>query len=215
MIYDKVPGLERRARRPGREAGDRDDPRKSTAFTVAPTKASGRRRAIGRGRDDRRGHRRRWRDALAQALPMNDDLIANSHGLGIALAADSVNQLFAGLWAAGALDKTLPISSVGALGAILDASATTIELHLALPPTVTTGADGLDSRSATCCGTTKDDAGNRSQALALSVKTTLQAGPSQTGKLLLTVGTPELHAQIVGRARPSRGRSPTTKSPAS
>ena len=48
--------------------------------------------------------------------------------------------------------------------------------------------------------TTKDDAGNPIQSLALSVKTTLQAGPSQTGKLLLTVGTPELHAQILAQS---------------
>ena len=140
--------------------------------------------------------------ALAQALPMNDNLIANSHGLGIALAADSINQLFAGLWAAGALDKTLPISSVGALGAILDASATTIELHLALPPTVTTGRTigGLELAVGDLLVTTKDDAGNGIQSLALSIKTTLQAGPSQTGKLLLAVGAPEVHAQIVAQS---------------
>jgi len=131
---------------------------------------------------------------------MNDDLIANSHGLGVALAADSVNQLFAGLWAAGALDKSLPISSVGALGAILDASAKTIELHLALPPTVTAGDNGLELAVGDLMITTKDDAGNPVQALALSVKTTLQAGPSQTGKLLLTVGAPDLHAQILAQS---------------
>jgi hypothetical protein len=202
MIHDKVPGLANSAL-----AGLVAKPvtatilGKSTAFTVAPTKASV--SASGVSVEvattvvvtDGDGAM-----ALAQALPMNDDLIANSHGLGIALAADSVNQLFAGLWAAGALDKTLPISSVGALGAILDAGATTIELHLALPPTVTTGADGLELAVGDLLVTTKDDAGNPVQALALSVKTTLQAGPSQTGKLLLTVGTPEVHAQIVSQS---------------
>lgn len=202
MIHDKVPGLANSAL-----AGLVAKPvtatilGKATAFSVAPTKASVAATGLTVAVDttvkvtDGDGAM-----ALAQAMPMNDDLIANSHGLGVALAADSVNQLFAGLWAAGALDKSLPISSVGALGAILDASATTIELHLALPPTVTAGDSGLELAIGDLMITTKDDAGNPVQALALSVKTTLQAGPSQTGKLLLTVGAPDLHAQILAQS---------------
>jgi hypothetical protein len=202
MIHDKVPGLANAAL-----AGLVAKPvtatilGKSTAFTVVPTKASVSASGVAVTVDttvkvtDGDGAM-----ALAQAMPMNDDLIANSHGLGIALAADSVNQLFAGLWAAGALDKSLPISSLGPLGAILDASATTLDLHLSLPPTVTTGADGLELAIGDLLVTAKDDAGNPVQALAVSIKTTLQAGPSQTGKLLLTVGAPEVHAQILAQS---------------
>ncbi|MEO6772263.1 MAG: hypothetical protein ABI467_04485 [Kofleriaceae bacterium] len=205
MIHDKVPGLANTAL-----AGLVAKPvtvtilGKSTAFTVVPTRASVSASGLAVAVDttvavtDGDGA-----VALAQALPMNDDLIASSHGLGIAVAADSINQLFAGLWAAGALDKSLPISSVGALGAILDASATTIDIHLALPPTVTTGSDaqdGLELAVGDLMITTKDDAGNEVQSLAVSIKTTLQAGPSQTGKLLLAVGAPDVHAQILAQS---------------
>ncbi|MFT3697995.1 MAG: hypothetical protein QM831_32945 [Kofleriaceae bacterium] len=138
--------------------------------------------------------------ALAQAAQFNTDLVNQSVGLGLAVSADSVNQLFGGLWAAGAIDKSLPISSVGPLAAILDPQATTIDIKLMLPPTVTTGDDGLELALGDLMVTTHDDAGNEIQSLALSVKTTLKAGPSQTGKLLLTVGDPDVHAQIVAQA---------------
>src|SRR5262249_43108645 len=51
--------------------------------------------------------------ALSQPMPMTADLIDGARGLGVALAADAVNQLLAGLWSANAFDKHLPISSVG------------------------------------------------------------------------------------------------------
>ena len=47
-------------------------------------------------------------------------LFGPAHGLGIAIAADLLNQMFGGLHAAGAFEMSLPISSVGPLAAILD-----------------------------------------------------------------------------------------------
>ncbi len=202
MIHDKVPGFADSAL-----AGLLAKPIQATilghatTFTVVPTRASVSAAGLSLAADttvkvaDGEGAM-----ALAQPMPMNDDLIAQSHGVGLALAADSVNQLFAGLWAAGALDRSLPIGSVGALGAVLDASATTIDIKLALPPTVTAGADGLVLAIGDLMVTTRDDAGTPVQELAVSVTTTLQAGPSPTGKLLLTVGTPDVHAQIVSQS---------------
>lgn len=138
--------------------------------------------------------------ALAQMAPFNTDLISQSTGLGVALSADSVNQLFGGLWAAGAIDQTLPMSAVGPVAILLDPQATTLDVKLMLPPTVTTGDDGLELALGDLMVTTHDDAGNVIQQLALSVKTTLKAGPTQTGKLLLTVGDPDVHAQIIQQA---------------
>ncbi len=138
--------------------------------------------------------------ALSQAMPMTPDLVEQAHGIGIAVADDAVNQLFGGLWAAGAFDKTMPITSVGPIGALLDPSATTLELKLSLPPTVTSDANGLRLAVGDLIITTKDDAGTVVQQLALSVATTLTAGPSQSNKLLLTVGQPELHAQVLAQS---------------
>jgi Glucodextranase, domain B len=138
--------------------------------------------------------------ALAQPTPVNDDMVSQSTGIGLALATDAINQMFGGLWAAGALDKSMPMSSLGALGAVLDSNATTVEIKMMLPSTVTTGDDGLSLAVGDLILTTKDDAGNAVQTFALSVKTTLAANPSQLGKLLLTLGTPDIHAQIIAQS---------------
>ena len=134
---------------------------------------------------------------LATAATISSSLVESAHGLGIALSADLVNQLFGGLHAAGAFDMALPIASVGPLAAILDANATTIDISLALPPTVTTTGDVLTLSVGDLMITTKDASGTIVQQLALSLRTSLASAPSQTNKLTLTVGTPEVHAQVV------------------
>ena len=134
---------------------------------------------------------------LATAATISSSLVDSAHGLGIALSADLVNQLFGGLHAAGAFDMTMPIASVGPLAAILDSNATTIDISVALPPTVTTSGDVLTLSVGDLMITTKDASGTVVQQLALSLRTSLTSAPSQTNKLTLTVGNPEVHAQVV------------------
>jgi hypothetical protein len=67
-------------------------------------------------------------------MPISSSLVGNANGLGVAISADLVNQMFGGLTAATVFDKTLPISSIGPLAAILDADATTLDISLVLPP---------------------------------------------------------------------------------
>lgn len=110
---------------------------------------------------------------------------------------DLVDQLLGGLWVAGALDTRLPIAQVGILAALLDADAATLDIHLSLPPTVTASGSNLSLAIGDAIVTVKDASGAPLQQIALSVKTTLAAGPSQQGKLLLTLGTPEIHAQVI------------------
>jgi hypothetical protein len=137
--------------------------------------------------------------ALSRPMPMTAALLADSKGVGLALSADAINQLLAGLWDVGAFDQNLPIASVGALAAILDSHATTLKVTLSLPPTVTTSDAGLELALGDVIVTTRDAQDLQVQQLALSAKTTLKTGPSQTGKLLLTVGTPEIHAQVLAQ----------------
>ena len=118
-------------------------------------------------------------------------------GLGLAVADDAVNQLFAGLWATDVLDRTLPIEDTGPLAAILDDDATTIEIHLMLPPSVTTGAEALRLSVGDLIVTTRDPAGQEVQRIAISLHSPISAEPSQSGKILLTLGTPEVKAQIL------------------
>lgn len=119
------------------------------------------------------------------------------NGLGIALDDDLVNELFAGLWAADTFDKSLAVDSIPALGALLDDDARTIDLQLSLPPTVSTAGGDLELSLGDAIITVKDEAGGDVHKIALSVRTVLKAEPSQSGKILLTVGSPEVYAQVL------------------
>ncbi|MGN6105285.1 MAG: hypothetical protein ACTHU0_09295 [Kofleriaceae bacterium] len=127
--------------------------------------------------------------------PLAPSLLASAAGLGVAVADDAANQLLAGLWAAGAFDLSLPIDAVGPVAALLDDDARTLEVRLSLPPTATTeGAAELAIGDLIV--TTRDAAGAEVQRLALSVRTEVSAVPS-AGKLALTLGAPEVHAQVL------------------
>jgi len=119
--------------------------------------------------------------------------------LGIALADDAVNQLFSGLWAAGALELTTSIDAIPALSALLDDDARSLAVSALLPPTVTSDADGLELAVGDLMVSVRDESDTEIQRLALSVTTSLAAGPTQTGKIRLTVGTPTLKAQVISQ----------------
>ena len=124
--------------------------------------------------------------------------MAQSPGLGVALAEDLVNEMLSGLWAAGALDQTLPTSQIAVLAALLDPSAANLAIKFSLPPMLTTTTDGkLQLAIGDMMVTVQDASGTTLQEFALSVTTTLSAGPTQSGKLMLTVGQPTIHADVV------------------
>lgn len=137
---------------------------------------------------------------LAQPATLDPTMLEGQKGISLALADDLIDQLLGGLWASGAFDTSLSIESVGVLSALLDPDAATLDLHLSLPPTVTTSGTDLSLAIGDAIVTVKDASGATLQQLALSVKTTLAAGPTQSGKLTLTLGTPEIHAQVVEQA---------------
>lgn len=70
---------------------------------------------------------------LTVRTPMSASLMPGA-GLGVAIADDAVNQLFAGLWAAGAIDQTISLDKLAVLGALLDDDARSLTLGLSLPP---------------------------------------------------------------------------------
>jgi hypothetical protein len=134
---------------------------------------------------------------LSMPSAITSSLMQQGHGIGIAIANDVVNELFGGLWAAGAFDTHLPIDKVGVVASLLDADAASLDIEISLPPTVTTEADKLQLSVGDLIVSVKDAGGTEIQRLALSLRTTLEAGPTQSGKISLTVGTPEVHAQVL------------------
>jgi hypothetical protein len=136
---------------------------------------------------------------VSSPSPMSASLM-QSTGVGIAVADDLVNQLFSGLWAAGAIDQTVEIDSkLAVLGALLDDDAKSLGISLALPPTVTGEGADLALSVGDLMISVKDASGAEIQKLALSVRTTLSAQPTQTGALTLTLGQPELYAQVLAQ----------------
>lgn len=121
----------------------------------------------------------------------------DSGNLGVALADDLVNQLFAGLWAAGALDMQLGIDAVGPLAVILDDDVATLDIKLALPPTVSTSTGDLALAVGDLLVIGRDSSGTEVQSVALSLRTSLSAAPTSGNTIALAVGTPTIKAQVL------------------
>ena len=135
---------------------------------------------------------------VTNAAPASAALMQSS-GLGIAVADDLVNQLFAGMWAAGAFDQSLSVDAVGVLGSLLDAEARTLDISIALPPTVSSASADLGLAVGDLMVTVRDAAGGELQRLALSLRTTLAVTPSG-GTMALTLGAPQIYAQVLAQS---------------
>ena len=137
---------------------------------------------------------------ISNPAPMSSSLMQSTAGLSVAIADDTVNQLFSGLWAAGAFEQNLTIDQVGVVASLLDDDAATLAIDLMLPPTVSTAGGALELGIGDLMVTVKDASGNEIQKLALSIKTTLAAGPTQTGAITMTVGAPTVFAQVLAQS---------------
>ncbi|MBA3395043.1 MAG: hypothetical protein H0T89_20520, partial [Deltaproteobacteria bacterium] len=137
---------------------------------------------------------------VANPMPITSSLVSSSQALGVAIADDAVNQLLGGLWAAGSLDASLPIDAVGPIAALLDDSIATLDIRASLPPTMTTVGSGLEVSLGDLIITGRDAAGAEVQAFALSLRTTLVAGPTGDNRLVLTTTTPTVFAQVLAQS---------------
>lgn len=126
--------------------------------------------------------------------------MGDTQGLGVALDDDIINQLFAGLWAADALEQSVSTDTIPALGIFLDDDAREMAISLALPPTVSTETGELVLAIGDMMVDVRDSAGAEVHRIALSLTTTLAAEPSQAGKILLTVGSPTVYAQVLSNS---------------
>ena len=136
---------------------------------------------------------------VSTPMPITSDLVAKADTLGVAIADDVVNQLFAGLWAAGAFDISLAEDKVGVIATLIDDDVATLEISMALPPTMRTAGSGLELTIGDLMLTAKDAAGVPVQTFALSLTTTLVAGPSGDNRLVLTTTTPVVKAQVLSQ----------------
>lgn len=136
----------------------------------------------------------------ANPMPITSGLIAKADKLGVAIADDAVNQLFAGLWAAGAFDVDISGEQAGIVAALLDDDVASISLTMSLPPTVKTAGTALELAIGDLIITAKDAAGTPVQTFALSATTTMVAGPGSSNNLVLTTTTPTVKAQVLSQS---------------
>lgn len=132
---------------------------------------------------------------VASPGPIDPSLLASADGIGLAVADDAGNQLFAGLWAAGALDLQIP--SGDAISALLDDETASVDLAMSLPPTMSTTDDILHLGFGDLIITARDAGGEILQQFAVTITTTLAAATSPDGRIELAIGPPNAWAQVL------------------
>ena len=114
--------------------------------------------------------------------------------IGVLISDDTVNQLFAGLWATRAFERSLSIDAIGPAAALLDDDVRSLDVKLSLPPTVNAG-DTLELAIGDLIITARDGSGAEVQTFALSLRTTLAARAGATPTLVTT--KPTIYAQML------------------
>jgi Glucodextranase, domain B len=111
-------------------------------------------------------------------------------GIELALADDAINQLMAGFWASGAIDRTI-VQDLGLADAIA--------LKAKLPPVVSTSADGSMHLTVGDLMATMTKGGVPTTTLAINLEVALKAEPSplSPGLVKLTLGLPTLTTDVV------------------
>ncbi len=121
-----------------------------------------------------------------------------SDDLGVAVADDVLNQLLSGLWASGATTLDLSLDGpAGILAAVLDPDARQVSLDLLLPPVVRANNGNLELAIGDAILSVQDGTGAEVQRFALSLTTSLTAMPTASGNLSVTVGEPNVKAQVL------------------
>jgi hypothetical protein len=131
---------------------------------------------------------------LAGALP-------SAGGLAVAVADDLLNNLFAGLWAGGALDQHVAVPATSPLLLFLDDATTSLDVQLALPPTIAGDGAALRLEIGDLMVISRDAGGAELSRFALSISTTLTADSAAPGGALsLRLGDPTVKAQVLSES---------------
>jgi hypothetical protein len=176
---------------------------KPTTFTVTPSKielaASGMFVAVNTAIVVQGGESGTY---AANPMPIAAALLDKAPKLGVAVADDVVNQLMAGLWAAGAFDVNVTnMQQLSILSALIDADVASLDVAMSLPPTMKTAGSALELAVGDLIVTAKDAAGTPVLTAAMSLTTSMVAGPSGDGKrIVLTTTTPTVKIQILSQS---------------
>jgi hypothetical protein len=135
------------------------------------------------------------------AEPLDASIMGDNSGLGLALSDNAINQLFGGLWAAGALDLTVPADNGSPIGLLFGGNTRTVKISAKLPPTASMDPSGDLRLTVGDLMIEADDAqGNPQVQMALSMTTTLGATVTADNHVQMQLGTPTAWAQIISQS---------------
>jgi hypothetical protein len=125
-------------------------------------------------------------------------LEGHSGSVALGVSDDAINQLFAGMWASGALGHDLALPPGDPLKLLLGGDTSTLAVTMKLPPTATADATGdlrLVIGEVDVVGTADD--GTEMVHLSMSMATTLGATADDRGHVTLELGEPTVHADVL------------------
>jgi len=124
-----------------------------------------------------------------------------TRGVALAISDDTANQIFAGMWASGALSHDLHLEAGDPLGLLIGADTRRVTVSPSLPPTVAMAPGGdLRVTIGDLIVRCEDEAGAEMTTIAVSLSTTLGAEVGSTGAVALHLGEPEVLAQVLSQS---------------
>jgi hypothetical protein len=138
---------------------------------------------------------------LASPAPVAGALTGGASGLAVAVADDLLNNLFAGLWAGGALDQHVAVPATSPLLLFLDDATASLDVQFALPPTIAGDGAALRLEIGDLMVISRDAGGAELSRFAVSISSTLTADSAAPGGALsLRLGDPTVKAQVLSES---------------
>jgi hypothetical protein len=106
--------------------------------------------------------------------------------------------VFAGMWASGALDLSMPIERDSTLALVIGGDTRSMTIEMSLPPTVAMDASGdLRLTAGDVIMTARDEQGDAIMSVAMTLSTTLGAEVNAEDRVELRLGEPQVWANIL------------------
>jgi len=138
---------------------------------------------------------------VSSPMPASAALMNSAGNIGLGVADDFLNQLFAGVWATGSLDLKLPFGTQIPAALFFGDTADHATIKLLLPPSASTDASGaLVLTVGDALISVEDAQGGSLASFAVSLTLPLSAQADAAGKVGLTVGKPAVAAQVLSQS---------------
>ena len=138
---------------------------------------------------------------VSSPMPASAALMTSTGNIGLGVADDFLNQLFAGVWATGSLDLDLPFGTQIPAALFFGETADHASIKMLLPPSASTDASGaLSLTVGDALLTVLDAQGGELASFAISLTLPVSAQADTMGGVSLMVGKPVVAAQVLSQS---------------